>query len=108
MSQFDSRDTPIVVGGAQFGFPGVLTDLLSNLVAVPDQANSALVQGELNNTFLYRLDGTTGVGSIECLTATKVYLSNRAQIEQMVVADSGTTGALVVQFYSGRTGPAYR
>lgn len=109
MSEFDSRNTPVVGSpGAEVAeLPGT-TELLSSLVTVPATANAALVQGVGDLKFAFRLDGTEGESSNECLSATTHYLSNREIIANMVVCANGGATDIVVQWYTGRTGPAYR
>jgi hypothetical protein len=109
MSQFDSRNTPVpgeLTGEAGLGGSTVL---LSNLLTIPPTANAALIQGVGNLPFAFRLDGTEGAFENQCLQATEYYASNRSALEGLVVASvSGGAGDIVVQFYTGRTGPAFR
>ncbi len=109
MSQFDSRNTPVLgsPGAEVTALPGT-TELLSTLVTVPASANAALVQGVGDLKFAFRLDGTEGEVSSDCLTATTHYLSNREMIANMVVCANGGATDIVVQWYTGRNGPAYR
>lgn len=84
-----------------------LTVPLSDLVSVPPGANSAWVQGVGDQAFGFRLDGEAGHGSSDCFLATEKYCSNRAMIDSMVVCAYDASD-IVVQFFTGRTGPAYR
>lgn len=105
MNQFASRNTPVV------GAPGfestalpATTELLSALVAVPNEANAATLQGEGNASFGYRLDGAEGEAAADTLTANQVYLSNREEIAACCVVANGGATNLVVQWYTGRAG----
>lgn len=109
MSQFDSRNTP--VPGEMTGEATLppTTQLLVNIMAIPPTANAALIQGVGNLPFAFRLDGAEGASASQCLQATEYYASNRAMLEGLNVASvSGGAGDIVVQFYTGRTGPAFR
>jgi hypothetical protein len=109
MTQFASRDTPIEqpMGFGSVALPGT-TVFLSSLVAIPHGANSAIIQGDQDTPFGYRMDATVGAAPADTLTASRVYLSNRSEINDIVVVDNGGAANLVVQFFTGRTGPAHR
>lgn len=109
MSLFDSRNTPITgaPGFAQAALPAT-TQLLSDLVAIPDNANAAVVQGLNRTTFGYRLDAEVGESASATISTETLQLTNREMIMRCVVANNGGGSDLVVQFSTGRTGPAFR
>jgi hypothetical protein len=99
----ETRNTPIVEpdGFATAPLAGS-TELLSNVVTIPRNANAAWVEGAALGTFGYRLDGAEG--ETDVLTANRVYLSNRQQLNDCVVCSTGGAATIVVQFVTGRTG----
>ena len=105
MSQFASRNTPILSpdGFQEAALPGT-TELVTDLVNVPPEANAARIQGLGRASIGYRQDATVGAGAAQALTANEVYLSNRQQISQCVVVANGGAASFTIQFYTGRTG----
>jgi len=109
MTQFASRNTPILdtPGFSTAALP-ITTELLSALVAIPDNANAATIQGSGKALFGYRMDGSRGESAADTLTADTIYLSNRGEIAAFVVVAKGGATTIVVQFFTGRSGWAYR
>ena len=100
------RYTPIEAPkGVQLAaLPGTTT-LLSTLVAIPVEAVQCRVQGNGQTLFAYRIDGAEGEAASDCLTADTITLSNRTELQQLVLADAGGATDVVVQFFKGTVGP---
>lgn len=106
---FSSRNTP---QGTSLGFQTVVlpgtTDLLTNLITLPLNCNACWLQGEGNTSFGFRIDGSVGELATDTQSAVTLPLSNRNEIDALVVCSNGGAANLVVQFFTGRVGPAYR
>lgn len=106
-SRAHSRRSPIPAGGGgdmQQATLGFATELLSTLVAVPRDANAAVLSTNNQGSFFgARLDGLVGASAGECMGFPLLRLSNREMIDRCVLSEGGTS-TVNVQFFTGRTG----
>lgn len=104
MTQFAARYTPIPgPEGFQSAALSGVTQLLSALLDIPFGTVCARIQGEGDAAFGYRLDGTTG--STEVQAVATLQLTNRAQLDELVVCSVGEAATVTVQFFQGSVGP---
>lgn len=106
---FASRNTPL---GPSLGFQIVAlpatTELLTGLITLPHGCNACWLQGQGDTSFGFRIDGSEGKAASDTQSANTLPLSNRNEIDALVVCANGGAAELVVQFFTGRVGPAYR
>jgi len=111
MATFNSRNTPVLLadGGFQAMTLAVVDApvLLGDAVNVPVSANSAWIQPASGSTLYFRLDGDVGnlTDWMELPPLAVLPLTNKHQLQNLVLASISGTANVNVQFFAGSIGP---